>query len=73
MLATGARAKGLPDLAHDGERVLSYREAMALSIRPQKLLVIGAGAIGIEFAYFYATMGTEVTVVEALPLNTLPR
>ncbi len=67
LLATGAHARGLPALPFDGERVWSYREALAATQRPASLLVIGAGAIGLEFASFYATLGTQVTVVEAQP------
>lgn len=66
IIATGARARTLPSLPVDGERVITYRHALALRQQPQKLLVIGAGAIGIEFAYFYNSFGTEVTVVELL-------
>ncbi len=67
LLATGARPKPLPGIAHDGDRVLSYKEAMALPSLPKSLVVIGAGAIGVEFAYFYAVLGTKVTLIEALP------
>ena len=68
MLATGARARELPDigLKVDGKTVWAYREAMVPTEMPKNLLVIGSGAIGIEFASFYRTMGAEVTVVEAL-------
>ncbi|MCA6330421.1 MAG: FAD-dependent oxidoreductase, partial [Phenylobacterium sp.] len=69
LLATGARARTLPDLglAPDGERVWSYREAMVPDRVPTSLLVVGSGAIGIEFASFFRALGSEVTVVEALP------
>ncbi len=69
ILATGARARILPDLglAPDGERVWSYREAMVPDRVPTSLLVVGSGAIGIEFASFYRALGSEVTVIEALP------
>jgi dihydrolipoamide dehydrogenase len=69
ILATGARARTLPDLglAPDGERVWSYREAMVPDRVPTSLLVVGSGAIGIEFASFYRALGSEVTVIEALP------
>ncbi|MCX7696469.1 MAG: dihydrolipoyl dehydrogenase [Bacteroidales bacterium] len=67
IIATGARAKELPHIPIDGKKVISYREAMSLSDQPQKLLVIGSGAIGVEFAYFYRMMGTEVYLVEFLP------
>jgi len=69
ILATGARARIFPDigLAPDGERVWTYREAMVPAACPKSLLVVGSGAIGIEFASFYRALGAEVTVVEALP------
>jgi dihydrolipoamide dehydrogenase len=69
ILATGARARTFPDigLAPDGERVWTYREAMIPAECPKSLLVVGSGAIGIEFASFYRALGAEVTVVEALP------
>ena len=66
VLATGARARSLPGLEPDGERVWTYREAMVPAAMPKSLLVVGAGAIGIEFASFYRDMGAEVTVVEVL-------
>lgn len=66
IIATGARARTLPNLPVDGERVITYRHALALKQCPKKLLVIGSGAIGIEFAYFYNSFGAEVTVVEVL-------
>jgi dihydrolipoamide dehydrogenase len=72
IIATGGRAAELPHIKIDGARVIGYREAMTLPEKPQKLLVIGAGAIGVEFSYFYATLGTQVTLVEALP-HILPR
>ena len=64
ILATGARSRELPNLPQDGKKVIGYREAMTLPKQPKKLIVVGSGAIGIEFAYFYNAMGTEVTVVE---------
>jgi len=67
ILATGGRSRVLPALAQDGKKVFGYREAMTLPKMPKKMVVVGAGAIGIEFAYFYHTMGTEVTVVEYAP------
>jgi len=67
ILATGARARGLPGLEPDGKAILTYREAMIPKERPKSLLVIGAGAIGAEFASFYHALGTEVHLVEALP------
>ncbi|MBP7568235.1 MAG: FAD-dependent oxidoreductase, partial [Burkholderiaceae bacterium] len=65
IVATGARARALPALPFDGDRVWSYRDALAALAQPASLLVVGAGAIGMEFASFYATLGTQVTVVEA--------
>ena len=67
IFATGARARILPGLEPDGAKIWSYREAMVPDIMPKSLVVIGSGAIGIEFASFYRTMGAEVTVIEALP------
>ena len=66
IVATGARARDLPGVAADGERVWTYRHAMVPPAMPTKLLVIGSGAIGIEFASFYSDMGATVTVVEML-------
>jgi len=66
VLATGARARALPGIEPDGDTIWTYREAMVPKAMPKRLLVIGSGAIGIEFASFYATMGTDVTVVEVL-------
>jgi len=71
IIATGARSRELPNLPQDGKKVIGYREAMTLSKQPKKMIVVGSGAIGVEFAYFYHTMGTEVTVVEFLP-NMVP-
>ena len=65
-MATGARARSLPGLEPDGERVWTYKEAMVPPAIPKSLLVVGSGAIGIEFASFYHDMGAEVTVVEVL-------
>ena len=67
ILATGARARSLPGLEPDGELVWSYKEAMVPDKQPERLLVVGSGAIGIEFASFYNDLGSQVTVVEALP------
>ena len=64
IIATGARARTLPNLPVDHERIITYKEALVLPEPPKKMLVIGAGAIGIEFAYFYDAFGTDVTVVE---------
>ncbi len=71
IIATGARSRELPSLPQDGKKVIGYREAMTLPKQPKKLIVVGSGAIGVEFAYFYNSMGTEVTVVEYLP-NIVP-
>jgi len=67
IVATGGRSRELPNLKIDGKKVIGYREAMVLPQLPKKLLVVGSGAIGVEFAYFYSTLGTEVTIVEFLP------
>ncbi len=66
IIATGARSRELPSLPQDGKKIIGYREAMNLEKQPKKMIVVGSGAIGIEFAYFYNAMGTEVTVVEYL-------
>ena len=71
IIATGARSRELPTLPQDGKKIIGYRAAMTLEKQPKKLIVVGSGAIGIEFAYFYNAMGTEVTVVEYLP-NIVP-
>ena len=73
ILATGGRAKALPNVPIDGEKVIEYRKAMTLPKQPKKMVVIGGGAIGVEFAYFYHTIGTEVTLVEFLEQGMLPR
>ncbi|MFM7668390.1 MAG: dihydrolipoyl dehydrogenase [Bacteroidota bacterium] len=71
IIATGARSRELPNLLQDGEKIIGYRQAMTLKSQPKKLVVVGSGAIGVEFAYFYNTIGTEVTIVEYLP-NIVP-
>lgn len=71
ILATGARSRKLPNIPQDGEKIIGYREAMTLKTQPKKLVVVGSGAIGVEFAYFYNTLGTEVTIVEFMP-NIVP-
>ena len=71
IIATGAKSRELPSLPQDGKKIIGYREAMTLEKQPKKMIVVGSGAIGIEFAYFYNAMGTEVTVVEFLP-NIVP-
>jgi len=67
ILATGARSRELPAMKIDGKKIIGYREAMVLEQKPEKMLVIGSGAIGVEFAYFYNTIGTAVTLVEFMP------
>ena len=64
IIATGARSRELPSLPQDGKKIIGYRKAMTLKKQPKKLIVVGSGAIGIEFAHFYNAMGTEVTIVE---------
>jgi len=71
MIATGARSRSLPSLPQDGKKIIGYREAMTLPEQPKKMVIVGSGAIGSEFAYFYQAMGTEVTLVEYLP-NIVP-
>ncbi|MDB5227528.1 MAG: hypothetical protein JWN78_1721 [Bacteroidota bacterium] len=66
LLATGARAKQLFPMPIDGKKIIDYRKAMSLETQPKKMIIVGAGAIGVEFAYFYQTMGTEVILVEFL-------
>lgn len=73
ILATGARAKALPNIPIDGVKVIEYRKAMVPDKLPKSLVVIGAGAIGVEFAYFYNGMGTKVTVIEFLEQGLVPR
>ena len=71
ILATGARSRQLPNLQQDGKKIIGYREALTLPELPKSMIVVGSGAIGTEFAYFYSTMGTQVTIVEFLP-NLVP-
>jgi dihydrolipoamide dehydrogenase len=71
IIATGARSRQLPNLPQDGKKIVGYRDAMTLPKLPKTMVVVGSGAIGVEFAYFYATMGTKVTIVEFLP-NIVP-
>lgn len=71
ILATGSRSRELPNLKQDGKRIIGYREAMTLETQPKSMVVVGSGAIGVEFAYFYNTIGTKVTIVEYLP-NIVP-
>ncbi len=72
IIATGARARQLPNVPIDGEKVIEYRKAMSMEKQPKKMVVMGSGAIGCEFAYFYNAIGTEVTIVEYLD-NVVPR
>ncbi len=67
IIATGARSRELPNLPQDGVKVIGYRQAMTLPKQPKRLIVVGSGAIGVEFAHFYNAMGTEVTIVEFMP------
>jgi dihydrolipoamide dehydrogenase len=67
VIATGARSRVLPNLPQDGKKIIGYREALTLPKMPKSMVVVGSGAIGSEFAYFYATMGTKVTLVEFMP------
>ncbi len=71
ILATGGRSRELPHIKQDGTKVIGYREAMSLAKQPKSMIVMGSGAIGVEFAYFYATMGTKVTIVEFMD-NVVP-
>lgn len=71
IIATGARSRQLPNLVQDGKNIIGYREAMSLKKQPKKMVVVGSGAIGVEFAYFYNAIGTEVTIVEYMP-NIVP-
>jgi dihydrolipoamide dehydrogenase len=71
IIATGARSRELPNLPQDGEKVIGYRKAMTLPSQPKSMIVVGSGAIGVEFAHFYNAMGTKVTIVEYLP-NLVP-
>ncbi|MCC6384466.1 MAG: dihydrolipoyl dehydrogenase [Bacteroidia bacterium] len=71
IIATGARSRELPTLIQDGKKIIGYREAIALSVQPASMIVVGSGAIGSEFAYFYNAMGTKVTLIEFMP-NIVP-
>ncbi|MEM9823667.1 MAG: dihydrolipoyl dehydrogenase [Bacteroidota bacterium] len=73
IIATGGRARQLPNIPIDNEKIIGYRKAMTLKEQPKKMVVVGAGAIGVEFAYFYNTIGTEVTIVEFLEQGLVPR
>lgn len=67
IIATGGRSRELPNLKQDGKKIIGYREAMVLPQQPKSMIVVGSGAIGVEFAYFYAAMGTKVAIVEFMP------
>jgi dihydrolipoamide dehydrogenase len=67
IIATGARSRQLPSMPIDGKKIIGYREAMVLPQQPKSIIVVGSGAIGVEFAYFYNSMGSKVTIVEFLP------
>jgi dihydrolipoamide dehydrogenase len=67
IIATGGRSRELPNLKQDGAKVIGYREAMVLPNQPKSMIIVGSGAIGVEFAYVYNSMGTKVTIVEFLP------
>lgn len=71
IIATGGRSRVLPNLPQDGKKIIGYREAMTLDKQPEKMVVVGSGAIGVEFANFYNSMGTDVTIVEYMP-NIVP-
>lgn len=71
ILATGARSRELPNLPQDGKKIIGYRKALTLDKQPESMVVVGSGAIGSEFAYFYQSIGTKVTLVEFLP-NVVP-
>ncbi|MPT36380.1 MAG: dihydrolipoyl dehydrogenase [Flavobacterium sp.] len=71
IIATGARSRELPNLPQDGKKVIGYRQAMTLPEQPKSMIVVGSGAIGVEFAHFYNAMGTNVTIVEFMP-NIVP-
>ncbi|MEQ8910124.1 MAG: dihydrolipoyl dehydrogenase [Vicingaceae bacterium] len=71
IIATGARSRELPNLPQDGEKIIGYRKAMTLDKMPKKMVVVGSGAIGVEFAYMYNAIGVDVTVVEYMP-NIVP-
>ena len=73
IVATGGRAKQLPNLPIDGQKIIDYRKAMSLETQPKSMVVVGAGAIGVEFAYFYNSIGTKVTIVEFMEQGLVPR
>lgn len=71
IMATGGRSRVLPNLPQDGKKIIGYREAMVLDKQPKSIVIVGSGAIGVEFAYYYNAIGTDVTVVEFMP-NIVP-
>jgi dihydrolipoamide dehydrogenase len=71
ILATGARSRNLPNMPQDGKKIIGYRQAMTLKEQPESMVVVGSGAIGSEFAHFYQSLGTQVTLVEYMP-NIVP-
>ena len=71
IIATGARSRELPNIPQDGNKIIGYREALSLNKAPKKMVIVGSGAIGVEFAYFYNAMGVDVTIVEYMP-NIVP-
>ncbi len=73
IVATGGRAKQLPNVPIDGVKIIEYRKAMSLTTQPKSMVVVGAGAIGVEFAYFYNTIGTKVSIVEFMEQGLVPR
>ncbi len=73
IVATGGRAKQLPNLPIDGTKIIEYRKAMSLEQQPKRIVVVGAGAIGVEFGYFYHSIGTEVSIVEFMEQGLVPR
>lgn len=73
IVATGGRAKQLPNLPIDGQKIIEYRKAMSLETQPKRMVVVGAGAIGVEFGYFYHSIGTQVSIVEFMEQGLVPR
>ena len=73
IIATGARTKALPNVPIDKVKIIGYRKAMTLETKPKELVIVGAGAIGVEFAYFYNSIGTKVTIVEFMEQGLVPR
>ena len=71
IIATGARSRELPNLKQDGKKIIGYRDALVLQSAPKKMVIVGSGAIGVEFAYFYNAMGSDVTIIEFMP-NIVP-